>query len=115
MGRLTAYLVTHHNQEYFHSADVEVYLFSYGNNDNSTIRRSVEFARNIHFVDLFGIKNDHQAASVIASYSVDILIDITSHTYNGRIELTALKPANVVINYLGYPGTVLNLVMNLCI
>eukprot|EP01037_Dinobryon_pediforme_P034878 gene34878-41008_t len=37
--------------------------------------------------------------------SIDILVDITAHTYNGRIDIVALKPAPITINYLGFPGT----------
>lgn len=117
MGRLTRHLVTSHNTRYFEENTnvsnyhdlIEVYLFSYGPNDGSAIRRDIERAsrENVHIslIELHRYTNDRDVANMIASAQLDILVDITSHTYNGRIELSALKPSNVIINYLGYPGT----------
>ena len=99
MGRLTSFLVTQHN-----ASKVNATCVSYGPDDSSDIRKIVQNASQ-HFVDLFRMGNDFEIATLLHSMQFDILVDITSHTYNGRIEITALKPAPIVINYLGYPGT----------
>jgi len=113
MGRLTRHLVTSHNTRHFlnnsGSELFEIFLYSYGPNDGSAIRQFIERAsrENVHItlVELFRYKNDRDVAGMIAAAQLDILVDITSHTYNGRIDLAALNPSNVIINYLGYPGT----------
>ena len=99
MGRLTSYLVTHHN-----TSKVNATCISYGPDDNSDIRKFVQ-NKSINFIDVFRMGNDFEVATLLNSMHFDILVDITAHTYNGRIEILALKPAPIVINYLGYPGT----------
>lgn len=99
MGRLTSSLVVHHNLSL-----VDVTCISYGPDDNSSIRRHIESSCG-SFIDISRIANDFEVAARLHALSFDILIDLTSHTYNGRIDITALKPAPIVINYLGYPGT----------
>lgn len=42
---------------------------------------------------------------IISALDLHILVDLTAHTYNGRIELAASKPSAFVVNYLGFPGT----------
>lgn len=98
MGRLTKWLVTHHNTSRFNTT-----LISYGPNDKSDIRNFVE--ANSNFVDIFLEKNDFTATRIVHNMNLDILIDITLHTFNGRVHIPASKPALIVINYLGFPGT----------
>jgi predicted O-linked N-acetylglucosamine transferase (SPINDLY family) len=56
-------------------------------------------------VDLFAVDNDEDAALYIFQRDIDILIDLTAHTYHGRIGIGSRRPAKLVANYLGYPGT----------
>jgi hypothetical protein len=77
---------------------------SYGPNDGSDVRLIVE-DRSPLFLDIEKITNDQEASEQIKMLDLDILIDITGHTYNGRIGISAFKPAPVVINYLGFPGS----------
>lgn len=99
MGRLTRRLVTSHNESRFIQHSI-----SYGPDDKSDIRRFVQ-NKSQHFLDLFGTKSDAEAVSRVRLFNLDILVDITTHTYNGRINIASSKPAAVVINYLGFPGT----------
>ena len=98
MGRLTKWLVTHHNDSKFNTT-----LISYGPDDKSDIRKYVE--SNSNFIDIFAEKNDFTATRLVHNMNLDILIDITMHTFNGRVQISASKPAPIVINYLGFPGT----------
>ena len=99
MGRLTAGLVTSHNRSRVH-----VTAFSYGFNDLSAIRRRVEKGSD-RFIDLLRVTNDIEASTIVYNENVDVLVDLTAHTYKGRIAVAAAKPAPIVINYLGFPGT----------
>lgn len=49
--------------------------------------------------------SDEQAAKLIAADKVDLLIDLQGHTGSSRLAINALRPAPVIVNWLGYPGT----------
>ena len=112
MGRLTAAITTTLPKELSRRRKTdgtivivkrEVHCFSYGKNDGSTIRRFISKYCSV-FHDAFGATNDHSVAEYINGQRIHVLVDITGHTYNGRIGITALQPSLVTINYLGYPG-----------
>ncbi|CAA7624759.1 tetratricopeptide repeat protein [Magnetospirillum sp. SS-4] len=46
-----------------------------------------------------------EAAQAIAGAGIDILVDINVHTRGNRLQLTALRPAPVTVNWLGLPGS----------
>lgn len=48
---------------------------------------------------------DQAAAARIAADEVDILVDLTGHTRDGRLALCAMQPAPIQVGYLGFPGT----------
>ena len=55
-------------------------------------------------VSLVGMKGD-KAAERIRSEAVDVLMDTTGHTCNGRLDVFAHRAAPVQITYIGYWGT----------
>jgi predicted O-linked N-acetylglucosamine transferase (SPINDLY family) len=57
-----------------------------------------------HFVDLH-LMSDQAAAALIVADKVDILVDLKGYTQNDRLGIQALRPAPVVVSWLGYPGT----------
>ncbi len=81
----------------------QVFGYSYGADDGSGIRQRIKkgFDR---FVE-FNNASDLEAAQRIAADEVDILIDLTGHTRGWRVDILALRPAPVIVHYLGYPGT----------
>ncbi len=56
------------------------------------------------FVDISDM-DDVTAARRIADDGIQILIDVNGYTRDGRIKLLALRPAPVIVNWLGFPGT----------
>lgn len=73
------------------------------------------FANQEHVIEMFSNlnhkyvsiyrENDIDAAQLINSYEIDILIDLNGHTVNNRLGIFALHPAPIQITYLGYPNT----------
>ncbi len=54
--------------------------------------------------DIAGM-SDAQAARQIASDGIDILIDVNAYTKHARASIFAYRPAPVIVNFCGYPGT----------
>lgn len=52
-----------------------------------------------------GSLDDEAAAQVIAEDGVQILVDLNGYTRDARLKLVGLRPAPVIVNWLGYPGT----------
>ena len=48
---------------------------------------------------------DDQAAQRIMDDEIDILIDVNGYTHSARTKMLAMRPAPIVVNWLGYPGT----------
>lgn len=63
------------------------------------IRGSVEHWRDIHALD------DNAAEAMMLADGIDILVDVNGHTRGARTRLLARRPAPVIVNWLGYPGS----------
>jgi predicted O-linked N-acetylglucosamine transferase (SPINDLY family) len=57
-----------------------------------------------HWVDVTGM-DDASAARKIADDGIQILVDVNGYTREGRTKLLALRPAPIIVNWLGFPGT----------
>jgi predicted O-linked N-acetylglucosamine transferase (SPINDLY family) len=57
-----------------------------------------------HWLDVNNL-GDREFAKKIIEDGIDILIDLNGHTKDSRTKTLALKPAPIIINWLGYPGT----------
>jgi predicted O-linked N-acetylglucosamine transferase (SPINDLY family) len=49
--------------------------------------------------------DDAAAAKLMAADGIQILVDLNGYTRDARLKLVALRPAPVIVNWLGYPGT----------
>lgn len=81
----------------------EVNAYSFGADDGLPMRRRLMAACD-RFVDISDMA-DSAAAQLIYDDAVDILIDLKGFTARARSGIALLRPAPVVVNYLGYPGT----------
>lgn len=50
-------------------------------------------------------KDKDRAYQQIKEKKIDILLDLSVHTNNNRLDVLAMKPAYKIINYLGFPET----------
>ena len=48
---------------------------------------------------------DLQAAEQIAADEVDVLVDLNGYTKHARTKIFAYRPAPIIVNWCGYPGT----------
>lgn len=80
----------------------DVFTYSYGEDDKSKYRKEIE--AKTHFRDIINLSHA-KAADLIYKDNIDILIDLKGHTQNSRMEIAALRPTPVQVNYLGFPGT----------
>ncbi|OYX95637.1 MAG: hypothetical protein B7Y78_04790 [Caulobacter sp. 35-67-4] len=98
VGYLMAELFELHDRE-----KVEVFAYYCGppatDALNARTRAAVE-----HYTDIRGMTDD-QAARRIADDQIDILVDVNGHTRDSRTPVFARRPAPILVNWLGYPGT----------
>lgn len=84
--------------------NVEVFAYYCGmprTNDKTheRIRSAVHTWRNINPM------TDAEAAAKIVEDEIDILIDVNGYTKEARAGIFAYRPAPVIVNFCGYPGT----------
>ncbi|WP_082597384.1 O-linked N-acetylglucosamine transferase, SPINDLY family protein [Rhizobium sp. Root708] len=63
------------------------------------IKNAVHCWRDIHDVD------DVAAATQIIADEIDILIDVNGYTKHARTKIFAYRPAPIIVNFCGYPGS----------
>lgn len=54
--------------------------------------------------DIFAL-SDVDAARLIAADEIDVLIDVNGYTKHARTRIFAYRPAPVIVNFCGYPGS----------
>jgi predicted O-linked N-acetylglucosamine transferase (SPINDLY family) len=52
-----------------------------------------------------GALTDLQGAEKIAADEIDILVDLNGYTKHARTKIFAYRPAPIIVNWCGYPGT----------
>ncbi|MCX7149145.1 MAG: tetratricopeptide repeat protein [Rhodocyclales bacterium] len=98
VGLVVAEVLEMHDRSRF-----EVFGYSIAVDDGSALRSRLIKAFD-HFIDVAAM-SVYETAQRIAADEIDILIDITGWTSDGRPEALALRCAPVQANWLGYAGT----------
>ncbi len=85
-------------------ASVDVYAYYCGeprtkDATQERIRAAVHTWRDISSL------SDSEAAALITADEIDILIDVNGYTKLARTKIFAYRPAPVIVNFCGYPGT----------
>jgi predicted O-linked N-acetylglucosamine transferase (SPINDLY family) len=82
---------------------VEVFAYYCGRAADDPIKVRIRGAIE-HWVDISAM-DDATAARRIAADGIDILVDLNGNTREARTGVFAMRPAPVLVNWLGYPGT----------
>ena len=89
--------------ELHNRAEFEVYGFCWSPEDGSAMRARV-IAGMDHFIRIHQM-SDSDAAQLIRSHEIDILVDLQGQTSGARANILAHRPAPIQITYLGLPAT----------
>jgi predicted O-linked N-acetylglucosamine transferase (SPINDLY family) len=81
-----------------------VYTYSQGEDDGSEYRRRIAAESDV-FRDQRGASHAEIARQIHAD-GVDVLIELHGHTDQHRLEVCALRPAPLVVTYIGFPACV---------
>lgn len=98
VGYLMAELFEVHDK-----AKVEVFAYYCGPESSDGLNTRIRAAAE-HFIDIRPMSDD-EAAQRIADDGIDILVDVNGHTRDARTAVFARRPAPILVNWLGYPGT----------
>jgi predicted O-linked N-acetylglucosamine transferase (SPINDLY family) len=98
VGYLMANLFEAHD-----SAAVEVFVYYCGIPASDDIHQRIKAAAE-HWRDIRAM-SDEEAAAAIAADGIDILVDVNGHTRDARLGVFARRPAPIIVNWLGYPGS----------
>ncbi len=81
----------------------EVYGFCWSPQDGSALRQRVISAMD-HFFMIRGL-NDEEAAQLIRSHEIDVVVDLQGQTAGARSGIFAYRCAPIQVGYLGLPAT----------
>lgn len=95
---LTVQMFELHNRDAF-----EVYGFCWSPEDGSAMRQRVKQGMD-HFFSIHQM-SDEEAARLIRSHEIDILVDLQGQTSGARANILGYRPAPIQITYLGLPAT----------
>jgi predicted O-linked N-acetylglucosamine transferase (SPINDLY family) len=87
-----------HDRKHF---EIYAYYCGISRSDQTQIRIKKSVDR---WCDINGL-SDELAARQIAEDQIDILIDVNGYTKDARTKVFALRPAPVIANWFGFPGT----------
>ena len=81
----------------------EVHAYSYGPDDGSPLRRRLQEG----FEHFHEVRHESliDTAKHIYQDGIDVLVDLKGYTLGARTEIMAMRPAQVQVNFLGYPGS----------
>jgi predicted O-linked N-acetylglucosamine transferase (SPINDLY family) len=89
--------------ELHNHTDFEIFGYCWSPEDGSALRQRVINAMD-QFHRIHGL-GDEDAAQLILSHEIDVLIDLQGQTSGARPNMLALRPAPIQVTYLGLPAT----------
>ena len=98
VASLIAKVIETHDRKYF-----EIYGYSLGKANCDEMRLRLIKGFDV-FTDVRDV-SDKKIALLARQHKIDIAVDLTGYTRNGRTGIFAFRAAPIQINYLGYPGT----------
>ncbi|MBF0212993.1 MAG: tetratricopeptide repeat protein [Magnetococcales bacterium] len=98
IGYLMAEIFELHDRQ-----QVEVFVYAIGTAFEDPMKQRIQGAVE-HWRDLHGL-GDAEAAQRIIADRIEILVDVNGYTHSARTKMLAMRPAPVIVNWLGYPGT----------
>lgn len=81
---------------------VEVFCYTNAKVEDGQTQKFKSWSR--HWANIVDMDDD-QAANLIRTDGIEILVDLSGHTGGNRLALFARRPAPLQITYLGYPAT----------
>lgn len=81
---------------------VEVFAYYCGPESRDALH--ARFKSTAHLTSITNL-DDRAAAQRIADDGVQILVDLNGYTREARLKVVALRPAPVIVNWLGFPGS----------
>jgi protein O-GlcNAc transferase len=98
VGSLLVEMLELHDKRAF-----DIHVFDWGQPSNTSIEKRVGRSGVLrHDVSRL---NEQQIAQRIASFGIDVLVDLKGYTTGNRIDIFRQRPAPIQVNWLGYPGT----------
>ena len=97
-GYLTASMYAMHDRRRF-----EIFAYSLSEDSGDRIQERIKSGVD-HWVNISGM-TEEQAARRIFDDEIDILIDFNGYTGAAKLNVVALRPAPIIVNWLGYPGS----------
>jgi len=98
IGFLMAEMFGLHNR-----ANVEVHVYYCGIVPDDAMMQRIKGTVD-HWTSITEM-DDVTAAQRISDDGIQILVDVNGYTRDGRLKLLALRPAPVIVNWLGFPGS----------
>ncbi|MBF0342077.1 MAG: hypothetical protein HQL95_14110 [Magnetococcales bacterium] len=82
---------------------VEIFVYALNPPAHDALKQRIHGAVE-HWRDLHAL-TDEMAAEQIMADGIEILVDVNGYTNSARTRMLAMRPAPVIVNWLGYPGT----------
>jgi predicted O-linked N-acetylglucosamine transferase (SPINDLY family) len=98
IGHLMAELFELHDP-----AKLDVVAYYCGHPVNDALHRRIKDAV-ATWVDISAM-TDEQAAERIVADEISVLVDVNGYTHSARTAMLAMRPAPVIVNWLGFPNT----------
>lgn len=99
VAQLSVGVFERHDRSRLETVGVSLHRDPAGSVMQSRMQRAFE-----HFYDASDA-GDRDVAQRLREQEIDIVVDLTGHTSNGRLGILAHRPAPIHINFLGYAGT----------